>query len=80
MQVQRQFLTTTADGLLVQSHDLGDKTDPAMTVTLGFDRRIPTPLLLVQTTGQHVDLMVQFSVRMVLPTLTSGALTLMNCC
>ena len=78
LQLCFHLTSTTPDGLLIQAGDLGQQPHPATTQPKGFQRRIPTPLLLIQATEEQIHLAMQLLLGMLLGRLASPTLALMN--
>jgi hypothetical protein len=60
----REFLLSADNGLLIQSRDLGEETDAAMSNLVGFHGGVPASLLLIQATEQQVHLLMPCPVGM----------------
>jgi hypothetical protein len=74
-QVQIQFLSAPADRLDVHPGDLRQQRVAAMADLHRFQRHVPSPLLLIQTTQQQVHLSMNRLVGMILRLLTDWTLT-----
>lgn len=75
-----QFLSPAADRLQVHPGDLGQQRVSAMPHLHGFQRHIPTPLLLVQTAEQQIHPTMDQPLPMIAAFSAGEALTNMNCC
>src|SRR3954454_21931681 len=53
----RQLDSSATNGLLVNASDLYEQAVSTPTNPLRFHRQIPTPLLLIQPTQQHIHLL-----------------------
>src|SRR4051794_40204397 len=73
-----QFFPTSADGIDVQSGDLGQETVATMPDLDGLDGGEPSPLLLVEPAHKRFHVMVYGFVRMGVGTLARGPLTSMD--
>jgi len=72
-----EFITADANGFRMESSNLGNLFDTPMPATSGFASSHPTPLLLVQTTENQIEIPMVLFFRMIASP-TRRTSTLMN--
>jgi hypothetical protein len=78
LQVGIEFFAAAADGIDVQAGNESEQGIAAVACFLGLQGGEPTALLLVEATDEEVDLVVEFTVGMILLALAVGAGTGVN--
>jgi hypothetical protein len=73
-----QFLPPAPDGFFVQPADLGQQAIATIPNPLGLDRRIPAPLLFIETTQEGIDLTMALLIWVVPSLLASRTLAHAN--
>jgi hypothetical protein len=74
----RQFFPAPADGIDMQSRELGDEPVSTMPELGTLDGGIPAPLLFIEPTEQEIHLRVDLLVRMMIQAEAVGALARMD--
>jgi hypothetical protein len=77
-QINPQLCLAPPDRFLVQSRHLADQACATMTAPIGFNRRIPAPLLFIKSAHDHIDLMMDYFLTMIFFSLADLTLTLMK--